>query len=375
MAGPNIPLGTAFVTIGLRGSLQRQLERERQLAERATRLLQDRISEFTAASARIFLTGAAAITGFVASASPDAINTFTGSIRLLSGEIGRAFIPAFTKAIAVIQGARNYIRGMSDETKENIVKWNLWVLGITGAIFVASKLIAVLMGLVPVIKLIGSALLLLGAHPAIAGILLLATAVGVLAVKLAGLRAEAEAYQKTKTTSATVQQVAEDKEVKGILGSSKTTDEKKRLIQERIGLLEQEKEQARAELKGTLGRDPVNVVKSLLTGFAAQEVAKDKVVALQKRIQTFKGARDILEGKQLPSEKKDKIVTSISGPTPQFLAIDQISKSFQLAALQSPIEAEKLAMEIQNNSYFQQTAANTAVIAQSLPVLNLGAGR
>ena len=99
----NMPLGKAFVEIGIRGSLERELARQREM-----------LREFSATATRVFFAGTAAITGLVSAASPDAFNTVTGSIQLLAGEIGRAFIPAAVKAAIAIQKARNYIRGLSD---------------------------------------------------------------------------------------------------------------------------------------------------------------------------------------------------------------------------------------------------------------------
>src|SRR5205085_2518469 len=129
--------------------------------------------------------------GFVAAASPDAIHTLTGSIALLTGEIGAMFLPVIAKASGWIQQARHYIAGLSDETKKSIVWWTLLGLGISGTDFAIAKVVAVgkmlyewLQALPYLVAKVAAGFSFLIAHPMVAGVLALAAAVGYLAYQM-----------------------------------------------------------------------------------------------------------------------------------------------------------------------------------------------
>ncbi len=93
----------------------------------------------------------AGITSFVRAADPRAWNLFQGSLGQLSVQLGSIFLPILDKVTAVVQVMTNYLRGLSNEQKDQIVKWVEMGLAIAAGIAIASKII-------PVIRGIGAAL-------------------------------------------------------------------------------------------------------------------------------------------------------------------------------------------------------------------------
>ncbi len=88
-----------------------------------------------------FAAGTASMTASVAAASPVAFDTLTGSIKLLTGEIGMMFIPAIVEVSKWLQDAANFIHSLSDETKSTIAGIALWTVGIMGAVAVIGRLV------------------------------------------------------------------------------------------------------------------------------------------------------------------------------------------------------------------------------------------
>jgi hypothetical protein len=159
----------------------------------------------------VFVAGSAAVAGFVAAASPDAFNTLTLSFKLLSAEIGGAFIPYVAQAVVWIQKAAYWVHNLSDEQKDNYAKWILWGLGISGATMIVLKFIATLPALIEGFRSVGFALMWIAttavpalaramlaagsalmAHPIIAGVLILITLIGILIWKLQEARQRAK---------------------------------------------------------------------------------------------------------------------------------------------------------------------------------------
>lgn len=88
-----------------------------------------------------FVGGTAAITGLVASGAPQAIETLTGSFRLLSGELGAGFLPIIVKVSTWLQKMAAIVRDMDDETKEGYAKWIAYGVAIAGILMVLGKVI------------------------------------------------------------------------------------------------------------------------------------------------------------------------------------------------------------------------------------------
>jgi hypothetical protein len=109
-----------------------------------------------------FAAGTAAITGFVAAASPDALNTLTGSFKILAAEIGRAFVPYVIRAAYAVQEAARRFRSLSGDQKESIAQWLLWGTAAAGALVIGGRLITVFTALAGVVKLAGAAFVAMG---------------------------------------------------------------------------------------------------------------------------------------------------------------------------------------------------------------------
>lgn len=72
--------------------------------------------------------------GAVAAGSMDTFKTFTGSLRLVSGEIGQLFIPAVVKVSGYLQGMADWIKGWSEATKTGVGSLAAFGIGLVGAV-------------------------------------------------------------------------------------------------------------------------------------------------------------------------------------------------------------------------------------------------
>lgn len=144
----------------------------KELAEK----FQSSMSGMTNLASSVFAMGQKAIMDFGGAASPDAINTFTGSMRLLSMEIGRAFIPYLVRASYYIQQARQWVRGLSQEQKDNIARWVATGTAIAGAVLIIPKLVAAFSMLAAAAQSAFVAMAFLAANPFAAALLAIAAA-------------------------------------------------------------------------------------------------------------------------------------------------------------------------------------------------------
>jgi hypothetical protein len=94
------------------------------------------------ASAWTFGIGTTAVLGFVRAASPEAFDTFTKSIQLLSAEIGTSFVKDIIKASFHIQDAAHWVRDLSQETKDHVGHWIVLGTGIAGVGMILPKVVA-----------------------------------------------------------------------------------------------------------------------------------------------------------------------------------------------------------------------------------------
>ena len=115
--------------------LQKDVQKETERLERQMRPFSDKLHDVASTATRIGAYGSAGILGSVASASPEIFGTFTGSIRLLSAEIGRSFAPAIITVSGWIQKAAFFIRSIDDGTKR-------WI----GTLVVAGTVLATFIG-------------------------------------------------------------------------------------------------------------------------------------------------------------------------------------------------------------------------------------
>lgn len=85
-----------------------------------------------------------AIMGLVSAASPQAFNTFNGSVKLLSATMGTALVPQVMQASKWIQDLAQYIKQMDPETKKQIASWVGYSVVVMGAVVAFTKLSGVL---------------------------------------------------------------------------------------------------------------------------------------------------------------------------------------------------------------------------------------
>ncbi|HWH77335.1 MAG TPA: hypothetical protein VNT76_08180, partial [Candidatus Binatus sp.] len=103
--------------------------------------VQNKVAAIGKAATVAYLAMDAAILGAVAAASPDVFQTFTGSLKLLSAEIGTIFLPMVIQTAYWLQQAAAYVRNLTPETREQILSWAKWAVVGTGVVMVLSKMV------------------------------------------------------------------------------------------------------------------------------------------------------------------------------------------------------------------------------------------
>jgi hypothetical protein len=360
------PWQSLFVEIGIRGSLEKEFARQKQIAERATRSLQERADALVSLSTRVFATGTAAITGFAAAASPAAIDTLTGSVKLLSAQIGQSFIPIVAKASYQIQQARLFVRNLDDATKSNIVQWVLYGTAVAGAVVVTVKIVGVLTKLVGVAQLAASGIALLYANPVLVGLATLAVSLGVIALKLRDTNMEARemaerAAKRQMEPLGDIGKSAEYKSLEAVSAADRKAELKKRIAQ-----AEEDVKQATSRLASVPIMQQSRIIPALL-GFGPTispkgltenlERSRDRLARLRKIEAAEAAGIDVSKA----GGSGKGFLSGFTGPAPQFLAIEQLSKAITMATLStSPLETEILTVQKEGNAKLDQLIYNTA---------------
>ena len=89
---------------------------------------------------------------FVAAASPVAIDTFTGSVKILSASIGQALLEPIALVSIKIQQLAEAFRNLDPHVKQQIGQWALWGTAISGGAMLLGRLTGVVTGLLPLLR-------------------------------------------------------------------------------------------------------------------------------------------------------------------------------------------------------------------------------
>lgn len=121
----NLSLAKAFVELSLKGSAA---------VISGVNEIRSRVMGALAPLGNAFTPAQQGMLNFAAAASPQAFNTFQGSMRILAATIGKEFVPYVIEASRWIQRTANYIRDMDPETKKQIVSWAATAVAVMGAV-------------------------------------------------------------------------------------------------------------------------------------------------------------------------------------------------------------------------------------------------
>lgn len=130
------------------------------------------------------LYGAAGVTGaygLVSAASPDAINTLTGSFRLLAAEVGQSLIPAVVIVSAKVQQLAQWWRELDPNIKSTIASFAMWTAAGFGVVMVGGRIVATV---ISIGQAMASMLAVGAANPLVITILAVAAAVAILTAAL-----------------------------------------------------------------------------------------------------------------------------------------------------------------------------------------------
>lgn len=133
-----------------------------------------------------------------------AVQTFMGSIKLLTTEIGNLFIPALQQVSMYIQDVYRWIAGLDEGTKSNIRYWVGWGVAIISTAAAIKVVIAVLSPLVTILLAVRGAMMTLWAVSLAHPFLAIATAVAVVAVAFLGMSSS-----MSRATESVIQHLAQ----------------------------------------------------------------------------------------------------------------------------------------------------------------------
>lgn len=147
--------------------------------------------------AAVAVTSGLAMTGFVGAASPDALDTLWGSVKLLSGEIGKMFIPAVVEVSGWLQQSADFVRNLDVGMQGWIGTIATSVAGVSTLGFAIVKLSGFLSTAGQGLKMFGSLLTSIGPLGWLAvGITAVATAIGTMSSNMDSLANSAERAQQ-----------------------------------------------------------------------------------------------------------------------------------------------------------------------------------
>jgi hypothetical protein len=326
----------------------------REKVEEATPALR----QFGAVAGATFAAGSAQILALTAAASPDAINTFTGSIKLLSGEVGTIFLPYMVQASKFVQDLRYEFRSLSPETRDNIAKFIVMGTAAAGAA-------AALTGLALAIIKVGTALTTLAAHPVVLAFMAIAAAAAYAAYNIYQVhKANAAILQMQggRFTAAQYFQSQEYQRVAGVREQFGETRAKGEATKQAMELSDKEE----AVSKSFAGRLATNTwsggglryLSSIMNWQAGVPVpfAGDAVHNIQRSAATARAVQqDVVGGKGPTITDKDRLLMSMQMAPAQISEIGDVMKNLEVKTIsEGPLERAREAQEAENNQRFRQ---------------------
>jgi hypothetical protein len=103
----------------------------------------DGFSKIARQSEIAFAAMTAGITGFVAAASPETLETFGKSIQILAARIGLNFVPYAANAIKAVQALDGWVSSLDESTKEGAARWAMYGLAVAGSAMIAKRVIGI----------------------------------------------------------------------------------------------------------------------------------------------------------------------------------------------------------------------------------------
>jgi phage-related protein len=123
--------------------------------------LSEQFTKIGAVATKAFMGSAAAITGFVRLASPRGFDDLTVALATVGIQLGTIFVPLLRAATTVVNQFANYLKGLTDAQKDQILHWAKIGLAIAGVLMIVPRIIAG-------INLVRGAMLSFGASSAVA---------------------------------------------------------------------------------------------------------------------------------------------------------------------------------------------------------------
>jgi len=134
------------------------VQRRRNWVGRTDDFRQD-LGRLSGASAGMAAAGAGGILGMVSAISPSAISTLSDSFAILSGEIGKSFVPAIYSVAHGLQDATRYVAGLDDGLKAGAARIAIFSVGGLATLSIGSRVLSGTLGvLTTTVKGFGAAM-------------------------------------------------------------------------------------------------------------------------------------------------------------------------------------------------------------------------
>lgn len=300
--------------------------------------LRGSVEQVATRAAVAFATATTSIMAFTAQASPDAINTFTGSLQLVSMQIGQGFIPYIKEASRWIQDVYKWFGSLSQEQKENAARWVLWGVAAAGIIMILPKVITLVGGLIAAVKALGVALSFLAAHPVIAALAALGVAVTAVGAAFAFSTTQAAQMDQTNQRLASGSMGGQDLLRNQAYWNLKNIKDHKQRAEAADSLIRREEDWKFAMPPGS-AEDKKR--------WAADS---DANIAVARKFRDYANKGQMFDPFRNKAHRKDDMLQSMQGAQPSYQSLANAYQSIQLNALgKDPMQAKILEEQQKGN--------------------------
>lgn len=265
-----------------------------------------------------FLVAEVAIAGMMKVTSPATFQTFTGSLEMLTRQIGMAFIPEVVKVSFWIQDAADWVRNLDETTKENIASWAAFVLKIMGVVAAFGMAVKIISLVVPLFTVLASAIKLvvlavnlltlsLAINPLTAWLVVIGALIAAVGVITLGVKGMANAFNSAATSAAALEAV----QAKLAAGQPLTKSDIAGVTSE-----EDRQQMAAARARGGIGQERSAAARrSALAGERARDLEGADLGQVAEKLRAGQSIEEASKGLSLPAQRRVQGMAQESGIT------------------------------------------------------------
>ncbi len=146
-SGPAPDSKVAAAAQGTQSAMQKMFSNLSGMVQKAVAQFQQlavAINQAGAIAQRTFLAGSVAVAGFIRAADPAGVAKLQGTLAAIGVQLGSIFLPLLDKVQAGLDRVLSYLRSLTNEQKDQIVRWTQIAGSITLAVAVLPKVIGLI---------------------------------------------------------------------------------------------------------------------------------------------------------------------------------------------------------------------------------------